>query len=305
MASVEMESIVEALRARGGPAGGAASVAEQRALFEAAAAALPPVEGVQVEPVTVAGRPAEWVARPGAPAEPALLYLHGGAYVLGSPATHRRLTSALALATGARVLALDYRLAPEHPYPAAVDDAVAAWRWLVEREGLAPEQLGIAGDSAGGGLAVATMVAARDAGLPLPAAAALLSPWVDLEGRGESVRTRAAADPMLDAGRMPAITAMYLAGQDPRAPLASPIHADLRGLPPLLIHAGDREILLDDAVRLAERARDAGVDVTCEVWPEMIHVWHFFTGLAPEATEGVARVAAFLRDHLGAPGPAA
>lgn len=296
MASQELRAITEYLR--GEPHDSQLTIGQRRARLDGAPRLLPPVEGVTTERLTAAGMPAAWFFPAGAPDRPAVLYLHGGAYQIGSIASHGRLAAGLAMAAGARVLLPEYRLAPEHPHPAAVEDAVAAWRWLLDQGG-DRGRLAIAGDSAGGGLAVATMVAARDAGLPLPSAAAVLSPWVDLEGLGESLRTRAELDPVLDASGVAREGAVYLGGLDPHTPLAAPIYANLHGLPPLLIHVGDHEILRDDAVRLAERARADGVEITLEIWPEMIHVWHYFAGLVPESTRALDEVGRFLADRFG------
>jgi monoterpene epsilon-lactone hydrolase len=296
MASQELRAITEYLR--GEPRDSELTIGQRRARLDGAPRLLPPVEGVTTELVTAAGMRAAWFSPAGAPDRPAVLYLHGGAYQIGSIASHGRLAGGLAMAAATRVLVPEYRLAPEHPHPAAVEDAVAAWRWLLD-EGGDPGRLAIAGDSAGGGLAIATMVAARDAGLPLPSAAAVLSPWVDLEGLGESLRTRADLDPLLDASGVAREGAVYLGGRDPRTPLAAPMYADLHGLPPLLIHVGDHEILRDDAVRLAEKARADGVEITLEIWPEMIHVWHYFAGLVPESTRALDEVGRFLAERFG------
>jgi dienelactone hydrolase len=195
------------------------------------------------------------------------------------------------------VLNVAYRLAPEHPHPAAVEDAVAAVRW-VYAQGFAPARVAIAGDSAGGGLTLATLLALRDAGDALPAAAVCISPWTDLAATGESLRTKASVDPMVTEGPLREMARAYLGGKDARTPLASPLYADLRGLPPLLVQVGDAELLLDDATRLASRARDAGVDVTLEVWEEMFHVWHAFAEILPEAQRACERIAAWLEPHL-------
>jgi phosphinothricin tripeptide acetyl hydrolase len=273
-------------------------IPERRAALEQASAAMPLPEGVTFEDVDAAGVPCEWVAPTRGSSDKVVLYLHGGAYTVCSPRTHRRLTAALARELGGRVLAADYRLAPEDPFPAAVEDAVAAYRWIIDG-GAAPEGVAIAGDSAGGGLAIASLVALRDRGLSLPAAAVAISPWADLEMTGHSMTTKADVDVMIKVTRLKASADAYLAGQDPRAPLASPIYADLKGLPPLFVHVGGREVLLDDATRLVDRARADGVDVTLEIEEEMIHVWHAFATLMPEADEGVRRVAEFLRSKLG------
>jgi acetyl esterase/lipase len=225
-----------------------------------------------------------------------MLYLHGGGYVVGSIATHRGLAGRLSQAAAARVLLVDYRLAPEHPFPAAVDDAASAYRWLLA-QGIESARLVIAGDSAGGGLTIATLVALRDAGVPLPAAAVCLSPWVDLEGSGDSVTTKAAADPLVQKDMLLQLGAWYLAGADPRTPLAAPLYADLRRLPPLLIQVGTAEILLDDATRLAEKATAAGVKVTLESWEDMIHVWQLFAPMLPEGQQAIERIGVFVQQH--------
>ncbi|MGK2914135.1 MAG: alpha/beta hydrolase [Porticoccaceae bacterium] len=248
-----------------------------------------------VEAVDVDGIPAEWVSAPGVEQDRVLLYLHGGGYVIGSLDSHRGLVARLSKAANCRALALDYRLAPEHRYPAAVEDATKAYRWLLAR-GIAPGKLAIAGDSAGGGLTMATLVALRDAGDPLPAAAAPISPWVDLEGTGESLKTRLDVDPMVEPGGLFGMAKIYLGDADPRQPTASPLYADMAGLPPLLIQVGDLETLLDDSTRLAARAQAAGVDVTLEVWPEMVHVWQLFAPMLPEGREAIVRIGAFLQE---------
>ncbi len=236
------------------------------------------------------------VSTPAANPARVILYLHGGGYVMGSINTHRELGQRLSRAAAARVLLIDYRLAPEHPHPAAVEDATRAYRWLLSR-GVSPSRLVVAGDSAGGGLTVATLLAARDSGLPLPAAGVCLSPWVDLEGVGESMTTKAAADPLVQRDGLRRMGALYLNGQDPRTPLASPLYADLSGLPPLLIQVGTAEALLDDSTRLAERAREAGVEVDLEPWDDMIHVWQAFAAVLPEGQQAIERIGQFIRER--------
>ena len=271
------------------------SVEERRAVMESFGRPAP--DGVTVTVVDAGGVPAEWVVAPEADDDRVVLYLHGGGYQLGSLDTHRVLVSRISAEARARVLNVDYRLAPEHPFPAALDDAVAAYRWLLA-QGVGPERVAIAGDSAGGGLTLATLLALRDAGDPLPAAAVPLSPWTDLEFTGESVRTRADADRMIDGGDLKSTVDLYAGGRDLRDPYVSPLHGEYAGLPPLLIQVGDAEILLDDAVRVGDRAREAGVDVTVEVWDEMPHVFQAFTGLLPEADEALARIGEWLRTQI-------
>jgi phosphinothricin tripeptide acetyl hydrolase len=270
------------------------TVAERRAQYERAEKAFPTPPEVKVERVSAPVAPAEWLRPPGAAAGRVVLYLHGGGYVIGSPRSHRHLAAAIAAAGQASALLLDYRLAPEHPYPAAVDDATAAYRWLLD-QGIGPGRVVIAGDSAGGGLTVATLLALRDAGLPLPAGGACISPWVDLTFSGASYRTRAAADPIVTRAEIDEMARAYLGATAARTPLASPLFADLGGLPPLLIHVGSDEVLLDDAVQLAERAKAAGVDATLEVWDRMIHVWHWFLPMLDEAQSAVDGIGRFIR----------
>ena len=297
MPSPQLERVLRMLEMRRQGAGGARpSVATRRAGMDAFFSSLGATAGVRSEEVDAGGVPAEWVSAPGADSDFALLYLHGGGYNAGSPVSHRELAGRLSAATGARVLVLDYRLAPEHPYPAAVEDATAAYRWLL-RQGVAPARVAIGGDSAGGGLTVAAMVALRDAGDPLPAAGVCLSPWVDLEMSGESMRTRAKWDLLVGREGLLDSAAAYLAGADARTPLASPLYADLRGLPPLLIQVGTSETLYDDSTRLDERARAAGVDATIQVWEEMVHVWHLFAPILPEGQQGIDAIGEYLRER--------
>jgi epsilon-lactone hydrolase len=251
---------------------------------------------VTVEPVTANGVRAEWTATPGAAADAAILYLHGGGYVIGSLDSHRHMVAEAGRAANCRALALDYRLAPEHPFPAAVEDAVAGYRYLLGR-GVKPGRIAIAGDSAGGGLVVAAMLAIRDAGLPQPGCGWCISPWVDMEALGETMTSRSATDPTVQRAGILDMAGIYLNGADPRSPLAAPIYGDLSGLPPLLLQVGAAETLLDDALRLAGVAGAADVRVDLEVWPEMIHVWHLFH---PELAAGKRAIVAggtFVQRH--------
>ena len=272
------------------------TTAERRAQYERAEKVFPTPPDVKVERVNVPAAPAEWLRAPSAVPGRVVLYLHGGGYVIGSPRSHRHLAAAIAGAAGASALLLDYRLAPEHPFPAAVEDATAAYRWLLD-QATAPEHIVIAGDSAGGGLTVATVLALREARVPLPAGGVCISPWVDLTCSGASYATKAAADPIVRRAGVEEMARAYLGATPPRTPLASPLFADLRGLPPLLIHVGSDEVLLDDAVQLAERAKAAGVDATLEIYDRMIHVWHWFLPMLDEAQTAVEAIGRFVRSR--------
>ncbi len=241
---------------------------------------------------------AEWIAAPHTDATRAILYLHGGGFRIGSIASHRDLIQRLSEAAQARVLAIDYRLSPECLFPAPVDDALAAWRWLLE-QGHAPARIAIAGDSAGGGLALSLMLAARAKNLPLPCAACLMSPWTDMTASGATYETRAARDPMHQRAMILGMARGYLGKSgDACDPLASPLFADLGGLPPLLIQCGGREVILDDSCVLAERARQAGVEVELDLYEDMIHVFQTYAEL-PDAATALARAGAFLDRRFG------
>jgi phosphinothricin tripeptide acetyl hydrolase len=272
------------------------TTAERRAQYERAEKVFPTPPDVKVERVNAPAAPAEWLRPPSAEPGRVVLYLHGGGYVIGSPRSHRHLAAAIAGAAGASALLLDYRLAPEHPYPAAVEDATAAYRWLLD-QAIAPARIVIAGDSAGGGLTVATLLALREARVPLPAGGVCISPWVDLTCGGASYATKAEADPIVRRAGVEEMARAYLGATPPRTPLASPLFADLRGLPPLLIHVGSDEVLLDDAVQLAERAKTVGVHATLEIYDHMIHVWHWFLPMLDEAQTAVDAIGQFVRRH--------
>jgi monoterpene epsilon-lactone hydrolase len=299
MASAQAEAVKEQIRQfRESVIDSQPSLEEQRANAASFTDLTTEPDGVSYEEVDAGGVPAMWVVPEGADDERVLEYVHGGGYVICSMHTHRRMVGHIAKAAGIRALNVDYRLAPEHPHPAAVDDSVAAYRWLLA-QGFRPEHLAVAGDSAGGGLTIATLVALRDLGVPLPAAAVPISPWVDLEGTGESMTTRADVDLMVGAAGLKSMADAFLAGQDPRHPLAAPLYADLTGLPPLYIQVGDEETLLDDSLRIEANARAVGVDVTVDVFPEMQHVFQISAGNVPEADEAVARIGTFLSERLG------
>jgi len=294
MASPQLQMALDGFKAMGEKMAQAGNdIKSLRAVMEGMSA-FPSAGEAKTTPVNAGGVPAEWIAAPGAADDRVMLYLHGGGYVMGSIATHRELAARLSKASGARVLVIDYRLAPEHPFPAAVDDAVAAYRWLLAQN-IQSSRIVVAGDSAGGGLTLATLVALRDAKVPLPAAGVCISPWVDMEGTGASMTTRAKADPVVQKQGLLGMAQLYLGGQDPKSPLAAPLHADLRGLPPLFIQVGDAETLLDDSTRVAEKAKIAGVKVDLEIWPEMPHVWHLFAPFLPEGQQAIEKIGQFVQ----------
>ncbi len=270
---------------------------ELREMTDQLTALFPVPEGLSVEDVDAGGVPAEWVKAVGAQDHTAIVYLHGGGYTVGSPASHRHLAAAISGAAGARVLSLGYRLSPEHPFPAAVEDAVKGYGWLLD-QGIEPGRSAIAGDSAGGGLTVATLLALRDEGGRLPAAGICISPWVDLTCSSGSYTSRAEVDPLLNQEDTLWFASMYLGKQDPAVPLASPLFANLAGLPPLLIHVGSDEVLLDDSVRLDKRAREAGVESTLEVWEDMIHAWHVFYPMLEEGRQAISRIGEYFKSQI-------
>jgi acetyl esterase/lipase len=276
-----------------------APMSERRARLDRLGGAITAADGVEVVREDLGGMYAEWLVPSGAVGDEVILYLHGGAYTAGSCASHRNAVSHIARAAGIRLLLPEYRLAPEHPFPAALEDGLAAWRWLLER-GMRPEKVILAGDSAGGGLALAVMVAARDEGLPLPGAASLISAWTDLAATGGSLKSRNDKDPWFDADEIAPMARNYHQETDPKNPLVSPLYAALDGLPPLMLQVGDHEVLLSDTTRVAEKAREAGVDVTLRVWPGMWHVWHFFVGRMPEAKQAILEMAAFIEARMAA-----
>jgi acetyl esterase/lipase len=270
---------------------------EMRARTDEAFAGMPPVDGAtnqQAGDDEAGGVPAEWTFLDGIEPRGTILYFHGGAYRQGSIASHRRLLANLCVPTGMRGLNVGYRLAPEHPFPAALDDAVAAYRWLITAGRSEPDRVIIAGDSAGGGLALATLIALRDAGDPLPAGGFAMSPWTDLAGTSESLITRADLDPVVVVPSIMDAAKWYIGDGDPCDPLVSPLYADLSGLPPVLLHVGEAEVIYDDSTRFAEKARQSGVEVELEVWPEAFHVHHQMAGQLPEADEAISHAAAWI-----------
>ena len=269
-----------------------------------------PQPDVTIETTSAGGVPADWVSAPGADPSRRMLYMHGGGYTMGSAASHRRISGDLSRAAGCVVLNLDYRLAPEAPFPAAVEDAVAAYNWMLQNgpAGAAPAaDTFIAGDSAGGGLALATLMALRDAGDPLPSAAVTLSAYTDLAVTGSTLESRAAVDPIIpvNAEMMRQMNGAYLGTADPRTPFASPLYGDFSGLPPLLMQVGDDEVLLDDTLRVAKLAQEHGVDVTLHVQPGGFHVYQWMAPDVPESRAALEQIGTFVREHgkIGAGSP--
>ncbi|MEM1434294.1 MAG: alpha/beta hydrolase [Pseudomonadota bacterium] len=287
--SPEMQAMAELLRANGIFNGGTLDVAALRSGMNDGALPLP--EGATRSDFERDGLKLTHIGSADARSDRGILYFHGGGYVLGSLDSHAELMARVASACRAPVLGLDYRLAPEHPYPAAVDDAVASYERLLD-QGIAPEAIVLAGDSAGGGLVLACLLALKQAGKPLPAGAILFSPWTDLTASGASTDNRAAVDPMVSAALLAPMAAHYAGATDAGTPLISPLFGELNDLPPLLIQVGDHEILLDDSTRLAQRAEAADVDVTLEIYPGAFHVFQSMPQV-PESAEALATAAAF------------
>jgi epsilon-lactone hydrolase len=299
MPSQPMQDSIDALRHRQQASAGQAPppLEELRAAFVPGDRVHPMPDDVRVTEVTTGGVPAHWLDAPGADTARVLLFLHGGGFEFGSLRSDGELAARLGQASGMRVLFPEYRLAPEHPFPAAIDDVLAAWRWLRTDQDLSEGSLAVAGDSAGGGLAVSLLVALRDAGEALPAAAVLMSPTVDLTSSGASMTERADQDPISTPAMLRQFAADYLAGADPETPLASPLFASMAGLPPLLVQEGTADLLLSDSERLAAAAADAGVDVTLQIAEGLPHVYQLLLG-TPEAAEATEQIGKFLRARV-------
>jgi len=250
------------------------------------------------ESAEIGGVPGEWLTPPGADDKRVILYLHGGGYVMGSLDSHRDMVYRIAEAASAKTFMADYRLGPEDPFPAAVEDGAAAFRGLVA-SGVPADKIVIGGDSAGGGLTIATMLKLRADGDPMPAAGVCLSPWTDLSLSSPSMVTKAKADVMLTPAALGFMAENYLKGQDAKAPLASPVYANCAGLPPMLVQVGGEEVLLDDATRFADKAKADGVDITLEEWPGMMHVWHLMAQFLPEGKRAIGTIGEYVRARTG------
>jgi epsilon-lactone hydrolase len=296
MASPEFAAFLNTLRSRPTPAG--LSIAELRQRFSTFAGQFVPDSDLQFEPVEADGVPAEWCIPPDVQSYGTLLFLHGGGYCIASVRDYREFVGRLAKATRRRVLSVEYRLAPEHPFPAALNDAIRAYRWL--RVSKPDQNIVVGGDSAGGGLSMSLLISLRDAGEPLPCGAFLISPSTDLAKEGASMQSRAAVDPIITPETTQRYAKAYAGERSVREPLISPLYADLGNLPPLLILVGDCERLLDDSTRLAQKARHAKTQVTIEVWDEMVHIWPFFASLLPEGRAAIQHVAEFVGERIDA-----
>src|SRR5215510_13874911 len=293
MADQEIDAIRAILRAKPRPD----ALSARRKRLDDLGSLYPIAPDVRIESVDANGVRAEWSSTPDADPACVILFLHGGGYVSGSLDSHRPLATEIGRVCGARTLALGYRLAPEYPFPAAIEDAVAGYRFLLSC-GIEPRHIAVAGDSAGGGLTLALMVSARDAGLPQPACGWCISPWGDLECLGASMNSKAEVETLNQKPYLEQLAKAYLNGADPRSALAAPMYANLKGLAPLLIQVGSAETLLDDAVRLANVAGAADVAVTLEIWPDMIHAWPLFHQQVTDGRHAIANAGAFIRSRM-------
>ncbi len=271
-------------------------VQESRKGLEDLAKMVKVAKDIKVEPIDAEGVPGEWIIPPECEEDRVILYLHGGSYMSGSLNSHRELASRIARASKTKVLTIDYRLAPEHPFPEGLDDATKVYKWLIQKQNFNPKNIVITGDSAGGGLTLATLLNLKEKKIPLPAAGACLSPWTDLGLTGESYRTKEKVDPMVTPEGLRFEAKLYLGANDFKEPLISPLYGNLEGLPPLYLQVGTNEILLDDSVQFAEKAKREGVEVTLDIWEDMIHVFPAFAAFASEGQEGVEKIGEFIRN---------
>ena len=293
MPSEDLKKVREVISAM--PDDSESSIDELRARLDRLAELFPLSENFSVEKIQVNTIPGEWVKAPIVRDGVVILYLHGGGYVRGSTASHRHLVGAISEAAKSSVLSIDYRLAPEFPFPAAVEDCLEAYRWIL-KNGFSPNQVGVAGDSSGACLALAVALCLRDAGEPVPATIICISPPIDGTMSSDSWETKAETDPLVNKEKISLYRAMYDA--DPTSPLASPIFADLSGLPPILIQVGSEEVLLDDSIKLDQKARDAGIESTLEIWDEMIHCWHLFAPMLKEGRDAINRIGEYFLSRV-------
>jgi acetyl esterase/lipase len=293
--TLELETVAEVLR-RSSTLSAVMPLQIQRRVIDPPRPVTQPMREVDMTPLSAGGVSCEWFSQPESDPERVVLYFHGGGYSTGSINSHRDFLARLCIASGTRVLAADYRLAPEHPFPAQLEDSHRVYRWLIEHEGIRPEHIVMGGESAGAGLTLSTLVSLRDERLPLPAGGVLISGWFDLDPRSTSMQFNSHYDFVTRLG-VRTMAKRFAPKDELRNPLVSPVHADLDGLPPLLIQVGAAESLLDDSLRVAERARGADVDVTLEVWPDMIHAWHVFAPMLEEGRRAIVRIGSFVTDQ--------
>lgn len=293
-ASAENIELIKKLRET--PALAGATLEENRRLFDDGANAFVVPANISREKIDADGVSCEWFRVANA-AKGAVLFLHGGGFVIGSTKSHQALIARVAEVSGYDVLGVNFRLAPEYPFPSPLRDCVSAYLYLLDQQ-IAPENIAIVGDSAGGALVIATLVSLRDEGWPLPACAVTLSGWADLTLTADSMQRNAERDPVVSKEILQDMAPLYCNGQDAKNPLISPVFADLSGLPPLLLQVGDRDVCEDDSRKIADNARVAGVDVQFDFWPEMIHCWHTYYDTLPEARAAVAKIGSYLRAHL-------
>jgi len=291
--TLELETVAEVLR-RTASLSTVLPLQFQRRVIDPPRPVTKPMRAVDMQPIEAAGVSAEWFSQPGSDPDRVFLYFHGGGYSTGSINSHRDFLARLCIASGMRVLAADYRLAPEHPFPAQLEDSHRVYLWLIEEQGIRPEHIVMGGESAGAGLTLSTLVSLRDEGLPLPAGGVLISAWLDLDPRSTSMQNNRHYDFVTRIG-LRSMAKRFAPLSEHRNPLVSPIHADMAGLPPLLIQVGAAETLLDDNLRCAEAARSAGVEVKLEVWPDMIHAWHVFAPMLKEGREAIRRIGEFVK----------
>ena len=296
MASAELDKLVSMLRTA--KISSDTTIGEIRAGWEKFAASFVPAADLSFKPDVAGGVAVEWVTAPHSDPSRVVLYLHGGGYTIGSIASYRSYTGRLARASQSRLLSVGYRLAPEHPFPAALDDAVSSYHWLLD-QGISPSRISVVGDSAGGGLALSMAIAIRDAGAPTPASIVAIGPSTDLAKEGASMKERAHLDPIVTYESSMAHALRYVGPRgNLKHPLASPLYADLRGLPPLLIMVGTHEALFDDSTRFAAKAEAAGVEVQLDIWEEMIHVWPFFADILPEGRQAIDKIGDYIRARV-------
>lgn len=291
--TLELETVAEVLR-RSANLSAVLPLHIQRRVIDPPRPVTKPMREVQMRPVEAAGVSAEWFSQPDSDPERVVLYLHGGGYSTGSINSHRDFLARLCIASKMRVLAADYRLAPEHPFPAQLEDSHRIYLWLVDEQGIAPDHIVVGGESAGAGLTLSTLVSLRDADRPLPAGGVLISGWFDLDSRSISMQFNRHYDFVTRVG-IRAMAKRFAPVAEHTNPLVSPVYADMQGLPPLLIQVGAAETLLDDSIRVAEAARSAGVQVQLEVWPDMIHAWHVFAPMLQEGRQAIDRIGEFVR----------